>query len=80
MPGGINGKAQIKTRQFSGENETELVVSSEIDLNQDGIADFLIWQGRYQPQISAEGVWKAIFANVDGQWRLLDYYEDADCT
>lgn len=80
MPGGVNAVAQIKSRRFDGESEYDLVVSHEIDLDHDGSVDFLVWQGRYQPQISAEGVWEAIFVNVGGQWRLFDYNEDADCT
>ncbi len=80
MPGGTSAVAQIKSRRFDGESEYDLVISHEIDLDHDGIVDFLVWQGRYQPQISAEGVWEAVFVNVDGQWRLSGYNEDADCT
>lgn len=80
MPDGEKGKARIKTRQFKGATPYDLVVSSEIDLDRDGIADLLVWNGRYQAQVSAEGIWQAIFGNVDGQWQLLRYEEDADCT
>lgn len=80
MPGGADAVAAIKSRRFDGENEYDLVISHEIDLDRDGSVDFLVWQGRYQPQISAEGVWEAVFVNVGGQWRLFDYNEDADCT
>ena len=80
MPGGASARAQVKSRRFSGESEKNLIVTHEIDLDRDGVVDFLIWQGRYQAQVSAEGLWEAIFGNIGGQWRLLDYNEDADCT
>jgi hypothetical protein len=80
VPGGATARAQVKSRQISGASEFDLVVTQEIDLDRDGVADFLLWQGRYQPQVSAEGLWSAVFANVAGAWRLLDYVEDADCT
>jgi hypothetical protein len=80
IPGGATARAQIKSRRFGGEGPTDLVITHEIDLDHDGVVDFLIWQGRYQAQVSAEGLWEAIFANIDGQWRLLGYNEDADCT
>ena len=80
MPGGTSARAQVKSRQIKGTGEYDLVVAHEIDLDRDGIADFLIWQGRYQSQVSAEGHWSGVFGNIGGQWRLLDYVEDADCT
>lgn len=80
MPGGTSARAQVKSRQIRGTGEYDLVVAHEIDLDRDAIADFLIWQGRYQPQVSAEGHWSGVFGNIGGQWRLLDYVEDADCT
>ncbi len=80
MPGGPSARAQIKSRQVNGASEYDQLVAHEIDLDRDGVADFLVWQGRYPPQVSAEGIWTAVFANVGGQWRLLAYNEDADCT
>ena len=52
----------------------------EIDLDGDGIADFSVWSGRYAPQISAEGYWSAVFANIGGEWKGLAYDQDDDCT
>jgi hypothetical protein len=80
MPGGDAARAQVKSRQIGGKSQYNLVLMHEIDLNGDGIADFVVWQGRYEPQVSAEGIWNAVFANIDGQWMLLSYDEDADCT
>lgn len=80
MPGGASARALVKSRNFSGAGEYDALVTHEIDLDRDGVTDFLVWQGRYQPQLSAEGIWSAVFANVSGQWRLLGYDEDGDCT
>lgn len=80
IPGGETGKANIKTRQYKGDTPVDLVVASEVDLDGDGVPDFLIWKGRYQPQVSAEGLWETVFANVDGKWVLLRFEQDADCT
>jgi len=80
MAGAEDARVQVKSRQIGGKTQYDLVVTHEIDLNGDGIADFVVWQGRYQPQVSAEGIWNAVFANIEGQWMLLSYDEDADCT
>lgn len=80
IPRGASARAKVKSRRFEGKDEYDLVISYEIDLDRDGIFDFMLWQGRYQPQVSAEGLWEAVFVNVDGKWRLFDYNEDADCT
>jgi hypothetical protein len=80
MPGGARARATVKTQQQAGESEYDKVILHEIDLNRDGVADFLVWQGRYRPQVSAEGLWESIFANIDGQWQWLTYIEDPDCT
>lgn len=72
--------ATVLTRKFRGKSELDLLISHEIDLDGDGVDDFIIWQGRYQPQVSADGLWEAVFGNIDGQWQLLDYVQDADCT
>jgi hypothetical protein len=80
IPGGAGSRATIKTQRLTGKGVYDQVLTHEIDLNRDGVADFLIWQGRYMPQISAEGLWEAVFANIDGHWQLLRYDEDADCT
>jgi hypothetical protein len=80
LPGGAATRAQTKTRELGGDNEYDRMVAHELDLDNDGVADFLVWQGRYRPQVSAEGIWTAVFANIGGRWQLLSYNEDADCT
>jgi hypothetical protein len=80
MPGGAAARARVKSRKFSGAEAADLVVTQEIDLNNDGIADFFVMQGRWVPQISADGVWSAVFGNIAGQWQLLSYDKDEDCT
>lgn len=80
LPGGPAGRAQVKSRKFGGDKPADLVVTHEIDLNNDGIADFFVMQGRYVPQISGDGLWSAVFGNIAGQWRLLSYDQEEDCT
>jgi len=75
----VAGKAAVKTRQFGDQGIDKLVID-EIDLDGDGIADFSVWSGRYAPQISAEGYWSAVFANIGGEWKGLAYDQDDDCT
>jgi hypothetical protein len=80
MPGGPTARAQVKARKFGGAKPADLMVTYEIDLNNDGIADFFVMQGRYVPQISGDGLWTAVFGNIAGQWRLLSYDQEEDCT
>lgn len=80
IPGGSNARAQVKSRQVDGRTKWDFLISHEIDLDLDGVDDFMVWQGRYEPQVSAEGIWDAIFANINGEWKLLAYDEDSDCT
>lgn len=72
--------ATVRSRQFEGQTIYDKLVIHDIDVNGDGIADFSTWQGRYVPQVSAEGYWNAVFVNVDGKWVLASQEEDADCT
>jgi hypothetical protein len=79
-PGGPAARAQVKSRKFGGAKPADLVVTHEIDLNNDDIADFFVMQGRYVPQISGDGLWSAVFGNIAGQWWLLSYDQEEDCT
>lgn len=72
--------ATVKTRRLSGGNVYDALEIHDIDLNGDGVADFSVWNGRYEPQVSADGLWQAVFANINGEWRLMNYTQDADCT
>lgn len=76
----LAGKATVKRRKWRGTGEYDKFTVDDIDLDGDRVADFSVWNGRYMPQVSAEGLWQAVFANVGGQWRLLAYDEDDDCT
>ena len=76
----LAGKATVQSRKWRGTDEYDKFTVDDIDLDGDRVADFSVWNGRYEPQASAEGVWQAVFANVSGQWRLLAYDEDDDCT
>lgn len=76
----LAGKATVQRRKWRGTGEYDKFTVDDIDLDGDKVADFSVWNGRYEPQVSAEGVWQAVFANVSGQWRLLAYDEDDDCT
>jgi len=80
MPGGSTARAQVKSRKFGGAKPADLVVTHEIDLNNDGSADFFVMQGRYVPQISGDGLWTAVYGNIGGQWLLLSYDQEEDCT
>ncbi|MDP5238513.1 hypothetical protein Q9Q94_03180 [Uliginosibacterium sp. 31-16] len=73
-------KARILTRKSSGKDMYALLYVDDIDLDGDGVADLSNWRGRYEPQVSAEGIWNAVYANIDGKWYLLSADEDEDCT
>lgn len=73
-------KAKVKTRRLKGKGQYDALEIDDIDVDGDGIADFSVWNGRYEPQVSAEGYWQAIYVNVGGQWQLLSFEQDADCT
>jgi hypothetical protein len=75
----VADKAKVRTRQF-GDQAIDKLVIDEIDLDGDGSADLSVWSGRYAPQVSAEGYWSAVFANVGGAWKALAYDQDDDCT
>lgn len=74
------GNATVKTRRDRGKGPYDALVVDDIDLDGDGVADFSIWNGRYRPTVSAEGLWQAVYANIAGKWQLLAYQEDLDCT
>ncbi|MDX1252709.1 MAG: hypothetical protein IDH49_10760 [Gammaproteobacteria bacterium] len=76
----LAGKATVQRRKWRGTGEYDKFTVDDIDLDGDRVADFSVWNGRYMPIVSAEGLWQAVFANVAGQWRLLAYDEDDDCT
>lgn len=80
MPNGTSAQAEVKSHLFRGKDEYETVRTYELDLDSDAIPDFMVWQGRYVPQLSAEGLWETVLGNINGEWRLLTYSEDADCT
>jgi hypothetical protein len=75
-----SGKSKVKTRQFKGKGQYDALTIDDIDIDGDGIADFSVWNGRYEPQVSADGYWQAIYVNIGGQWQLVSYEQDADCT
>lgn len=76
----LAGKATVQRRKWRGSGEYDKFTVDDIDLDGDRVADFSVWNGRYKPLAGAEGLWQAVFANVAGQWRLLAYNEDDDCT
>ena len=76
----LAGKATVQRRKWRGSDEYDKFTVDDIDLDGDRVADFSVWNGRYRPVVSAEGLWQAVFANVAGQWRLLAYDADDDCT
>lgn len=70
---------QAGDRQGQGKKPDALEID-DIGLDGDGIADFSVWNGRYEPQISAEDLWQAIYVNIASQWLLLSFEQDADYT
>ncbi|GHU14584.1 hypothetical protein FACS189441_4550 [Betaproteobacteria bacterium] len=75
MPSGAIAKAQIKTRHLSGTDENNAITVHEIDLNRDGVADLLMARGNADGTDSGMVGWESIFANIDGQWLLLQFNE-----
>jgi hypothetical protein len=76
----MEGKTHVRSQRHDGAGDYDKLIVEDIDLNGDAVPDFSVWAGRYEPVISAEGYWKAVFANVGGKWTLLAYDTDDDCT
>jgi len=73
-------RATITSRALDGKTRYDKLVIHAIDLDADRKPDFMVYEGRYEPQISATGLWQAVYANVAGQWRLVYADNDDDCT
>jgi hypothetical protein len=74
------GTANMSTRQISGADQYEKLVIDTIDIDRDGVSDFSVWSGIAEAVASIDTFWKAVFGNVNGQWVLLAFAQEADCT
>ena len=76
-------RATVTTATF-GESKYGRVTLQQVDLNGDKIDDFLLWSGVEAPERSPSGQidlhWRAVFANVDGQWIVAAFGRSHDCT
>ncbi|MBT1707339.1 hypothetical protein KK062_03855 [Fulvivirgaceae bacterium PWU5] len=51
------------------------------DLNGDGIADIAAIASIFSGEVNGDALARVLwFANVDGQWQIIDFGEDLDCT
>jgi hypothetical protein len=51
------------------------------DLNGDGIADIAAIASIFSGEVNGDALARVLwFANVDGQWQIIDFGEDVDCT
>jgi hypothetical protein len=72
--------AAVAVEEFSGKTRFEKLTVQQIDLDRDGVPDFRIYAGVEPPQASTETYWKAVFANLNGAWRLVGFSQERDCT
>jgi len=66
-----------------GEGGLTLLVMHEVDLDGDGIADLMAWEGMGQPGEPNSGdaaLLRVDFANIAGEWHLLDIDSYEECT
>jgi len=80
--------AKIKSQVYhykipDNSNQAQKLVSYEVDLNEDGVADFVQWDIWGTPEITGPNpllVWRQIFVNVNGVW--YPYMSDrfTECT
>lgn len=61
------------------EHSLELIVIHEIDLDGDGIADLLVWEGM-APHFGSEVATRMVLANIAGEWHLIEAYSYSECT
>ncbi|MCD9017630.1 hypothetical protein [Parachryseolinea silvisoli] len=53
----------------------------EADLNGDGIADIAAITSIFPGEVNGDALARVLwFVNVDGQWQIIDFGEDVDCT
>ena len=70
----------VARRGGGGSGKFEKLLIETIDLDGDGIADFVLWSGVAPPVVETETFWKAVYANVGGKWILVGFNQEADCT
>ena len=67
---------------MGGSGKLDKVTIESVDIDRDTVPDFSIWSGLTPSEIqdNVDLFWKAVYANVQGQWVLLTYHQSADCT
>ena len=73
-------QASIASRQRDGRRLQDRLVVHVVDIDGDKRPDVVVYEGRYTPQVSATGLWKAVFANLGGRWVQVYLDQDDDCT
>ncbi len=73
-------QATVLSRQLDGRTRYDRLLVHRIDVDGDRRPDFVVYEGRYQPQATATGLWTAVYANVAGRWLLVHEDTDDDCT
>ena len=74
------GVASMSTRQINGATQYDKLVIDTIDIDRDGVPDFSIWSGMQEAVASTDTFWRAVFGNIGGEWVLLGFAQEADCT
>jgi hypothetical protein len=73
IPGGASARAAIRTQRLTSKKLSDPIVAHEIDVDRDGVMDFLIWRGNNKQQADKyyTETWEIVFANIGGTWQLL---------
>lgn len=61
------------------EHSLELIITHEIDLDGDGIADLSVWEGM-APRFGSEVATRMVLANIAGEWHLIESSSYSECT
>jgi hypothetical protein len=75
-----SARITVTSSAAGGPGPYDKLVIETIDLDNDAVPDFSIWAGIAPPVVGYETYWKAVFANLNGEWVLVAFRQEPDCT